>query len=778
MTLLGPENLHDYQRKAINHQCTHAHSMMWVDMGLGKTTITLTSIVHLLAQGFLRGVVVVAPIRVVRLVWRKEASKWSHLKHLKFSVVSGNKDQRTRALLQKADVYLVNYDVLEWLADTIDTYFVRKDRPLPFNGIVWDEVGKMKNSNTDRVKAFKRIQPHFVWATGLTGTPASNGYKDLHGQYLVVDGGQRLGVSKTQFRTRFYKKAGPYKEVPYDDTEETIKNLIGDITLEMSAEDYNPLPNLIVNDVGVEMPPDLRAKYDQLEREFFTVLDSGKEIEVFNKASLTNKCIAEGTEVMTARGWVSIERLTGDDVVWDGVEWVNISGVVYNGIRRVVDLWGVRMTPDHKVLTTHGWKEAHEVINDKSSNRPDRASVRAPAGGPTGGQRADNRLVQGCYLEGGVRLRERGRTTEFKSSSEASTEAQVMRMSSWRDYRPARSHRNSTVDDLAEHAVTMLGPVGQGLAQLRGAGRHCLSEMGRIIRGVLGRHARRIQPEHDARTQGRERELHCGELSLGKQAQASKQYPTQCDHSNAHREDHRGAGGSSIQPIADHHIQADRSGLARREIDYACVYDVINAGPRQRFTVRGRDGNVFIAHNCLQFSNGSVYPIPGMPLWEHIHDIKLDALEEILDEAQGSPVLCSYAYRSDAERIMTRFKSIDPINLTECKSEYALNSAMARWASGDCRLMIGHPASMGHGIDGLQKTGRTLVWFGLNWSLDLYDQFNARIRRQGQGAPVVCHRILTLNTLDQAQAMALDDKATNQKSLMNAVKRYREQRGV
>jgi hypothetical protein len=127
---------------------------------------------------------------------------------------------------------------------------------------------------------------------------------------------------------------------------------------------------------------------------------------------------------------------------------------------------------------------------------------------------------------------------------------------------------------------------------------------------------------------------------------------------------------------------------------------------------------------------------------------------------------------------MTRFKSIDPINLTECKSEYALNSAMARWASGDCRLMIGHPASMGHGIDGLQKTGRTLVWFGLNWSLDLYDQFNARIRRQGQGAPVVCHRILTLDTLDQAQAMVLDDKATNQKSLMNAVKRYREQRGV
>jgi SNF2 family DNA or RNA helicase len=320
------------------------------------------------------------------------------------------------------------------------------------------------------VRAVKRILDKFDWTTGLTGTPASNGYKDLHGQYLVVDKGQRLGTSKTAFKTRFYKKAGPYKEVPYDDTETVIKTLIGDITLEMSAEDYNPLPDLIVNNIEVEMPPELRAKYEQMEREFFTVLDNGKEIEVFNSAALTNK--------------------------------------------------------------------------------------------------------------------------------------------------------------------------------------------------------------------------------------------------------------------------------------------------------------------CLQFSNGAVYPIAGMPLWEPVHELKLEALDEILDEAQGSPVLCAYAYRSDAERIMERFKALRPINLTECKTERELNNAMERWKSGDCPLMIGHPASMGHGIDGLQHKGRTLVWFGLNWSLDLYDQFNARVRRQGQGAPVVCHRILCQDTLDQAQALALDEKATTQAGLRSAVKEYRKQKGV
>ena len=181
-----------------------------------------------------------------------------------------------------------------------------------------------------------------------------------------------------------------------------------------------------------------------------------------------------------------------------------------------------------------------------------------------------------------------------------------------------------------------------------------------------------------------------------------------------------------------------------------------------------------LTNKLLQFSNGAVYPIPGLPMFEPIHDLKLEALEDVIEEANGQQVLCSYAYRSDAQRIMARFKHQNPINLTDCKSESSLRGAMARWKAGDCPLMIGHPASMGHGIDGLQDAGHILVWFGLNWSLDLYEQFNARVRRQGQGAPVICHRLLTVDTMDQVQAEALDDKATTQTALRNAIKRYRQ----
>lgn len=441
---------------------------MWISMGLGKTAVTLTTVGYMINCGFLTGVVIVAPIRVCRLVWRQEALKWTHTKNLRFSMLVGTKDQRTRALMQKADVYLINYENLEWLAEVLATYYVSRGDPLPFDGIVFDEITKCKNSSTARVKALKKVLPFFKWRSGLTGTPASNGYKDLHGQYLVLDDGARLGTSKTQFETRWYRKDGPFKKVPYKDTEDAIKQLIGDMTLEMSAEDYNPLPDMMVNDVTVELPTELREQYDRMEREYFIRLDSGAEVEVFNAASLTNK--------------------------------------------------------------------------------------------------------------------------------------------------------------------------------------------------------------------------------------------------------------------------------------------------------------------LLQFSNGAMYPIAGMPMWEPLHDLKLDALEDILEESNGQPILCAYAYRSDAERIMKRFAKLRPINLTECKSEKSLKDAMQRWVTGNCQLMIGHPASMGHGLDGLQKYGHILVWYGLNWSLDLYDQFNARIRRQGQGVPVICHRIMCLDTLDQAQSLALDDKATTQTALRNAIKQYRHSR--
>ena len=768
-------SLFPYQRKAINHQCTHPQSMLWLDMGLGKTTITLSSIKYLLGVRYLKAVIIVAPIRVCRLVWRQEAKKWSHLQDLTFSMIVGTRDQRSRALMQKADIYLVNYENLKWLAEALQTYYISKGNPLPFDGVVYDEVTKTKNSTTNRVTALEKVIPYFNWTTGLTGTPASNGYKDLHGQYLVVDGGLRLGTSKSAFKSRFYKKSG-FKEIAYDNAEEQIKTLIGDITMEMSAADYNPLPDMIINEVEVEMDATTRAQYERLEKEYFTRLDNGTEVEVFNAASLTNKCLAEGTEVLTFAGWKRIETLSDSDLVWDGIDWVSTFGIVYNGYMPVIDCWGVDMTPDHKVLTNTGWIKAEDVINEQSGKRYDRAAVWTPFGACERGEQGNRWDISAGLVESSLRLWKGVCYSGAVVAEQEQTKTKIMWVFSRGNNRNPQHDKISPVDNLAQHAVAMQLSIGQRLVQLRSAWYQGVCRMGQFVRKVLGRHGAVVSGSSDIGTQRCERGVLERELSLGKSSQASKQYSSQRPNSNTNWKDHHLPSSTSVQSETDHDSQEEGTGMVGRGCNKAHVFDIINAGRRHRFTVRGRNGELFIAHNCLQFSNGAVYPVPGMPLWEPVHDLKLDALEDIIDEAQGQPILCSYAYISDAERIMEKFKELRPINLTNCKSEKALNEAMRRWKSGDCALMIGHPASMGHGIDGLQQNGHILVWYGLNWSLDLVDQFNARIRRQGQGAPVICHRILCKDTLDQAQALALDDKATTQASLRKAIKDYRIQK--
>ena len=138
----------------------------------------------------------------------------------------------------------------------------------------------------------KGIAPHVPIHWGLTGTPASNGLKDLHGQYLLLDEGARLGRGVTEFKQKFFYQVGPFNQLKeFDTTADKIRDLISDITLQLKEEDYSQLPPFTYQDLWVELPPKLRVQYDELEREMFTQLDSGTELEVFNKASVTNKCL-------------------------------------------------------------------------------------------------------------------------------------------------------------------------------------------------------------------------------------------------------------------------------------------------------------------------------------------------------------------------------------------------------------------------------------------------------------------------------------------------------
>jgi hypothetical protein len=431
-------------------------------------------------------VLVFGPVRVIHAVWEREARKWEHTKHLRFSIIGWpTEKKRIRGLNADADIYLCNYENMGWLSNYLKHYYIDQNKPVLFDMVVYDEVTRVKKSTSQRVgggnritnrgkpnekktkiHGWRKIIPHIRYTTGLTGTPASNGYLDLHGQYLVIDNGERLGQFITHYKDAYFTQGydGWTSEVT-DIGKRWIEHKISDITIKMDSEDYKKLPPLIVNDIMVDLPDKVAQQYREVEKDMFTKLDDGTEIELFNRASVSNK--------------------------------------------------------------------------------------------------------------------------------------------------------------------------------------------------------------------------------------------------------------------------------------------------------------------TLQFANGAPYINPGEPEFTEIHDQKLQALDSIIEEAQGKTILLGYNFKSDAERIMKRYKHLKPVNLTKTKPQDLLK-VIDRGNKGQIKLMIGHGASLGHGVDGLNDFCHIIVWFGLPWSLELYEQLIGRIASGERFKhPVTMHRIMARNTIDLAVADALLRKDSDQVGLKKSIQRYR-----
>ena len=462
--MLHPSNLHTYQVRAVQQIREKVFTMLWLDMGLGKTIIVLSAFLQLLDRWQACSLLVVGPKRVVEGVWRQEAKQWSHTQDLRFSLITGNEVKRKRALHRRADVYLINYENLEWLVTWIRHAYLRKGLYPPFDMLVYDEVTKVKNPEAKRSTAVQYLLPYMRRRVGLTGEPAANGYIDLFGQYLAVDGGTRLGTEYRAFKDAFLTQVN-FRYTVSNLGKEQIKKRIHDITLEMSAEDYLTLPPVIERKITVDLPDRARVIYNEMERLFFSELDGGATIEAQTEATKNMK--------------------------------------------------------------------------------------------------------------------------------------------------------------------------------------------------------------------------------------------------------------------------------------------------------------------CLQISGGACY-VDNTDRWNTIHGAKLDALEDLLEEQGGKPVLLAYAFRHEAPRIQKRFPNAR--FLSSHLSEKEFTRIQEAWDAGDIPLLCGHPASMGHGLN-LQRGGHTLCWYGLNWSLELYHQFNARLtgghRRTER---VFLYHIIARDTMDEAVELALESKAQTQSDLKRAVNEYRAHR--
>ena len=280
---------HNYQSYAIEYIKNHPVSAVLLDMGLGKTVISLTAIADLLFDSFLaHRILVIAPLRVARDTWPAELKKWSHLEHLTFAVAVGAPAERKAALMSNADITIINRENVQWLIE---------DSGMPFNfdTVVIDELSSFKNPQSKRFKSLLKVRPKIKRIIGLTGTPSSNGLMDLWAEFRLLDMGQRLGRFITQYRNNYFmpdKCNGQiiysYKPLPY--AEEAIYKQISDITISMKSTDYLQMPELVSSQYEVQLSEDERERYEQLKAEFVLNI-SNEEITAANAASLTGKLV-------------------------------------------------------------------------------------------------------------------------------------------------------------------------------------------------------------------------------------------------------------------------------------------------------------------------------------------------------------------------------------------------------------------------------------------------------------------------------------------------------
>lgn len=278
---------HNYQKYATLYIQEHPISAVLLDMGLGKTAITLTALCDLLFDSFeAHRVLVIAPLRVASQTWPDELRKWEHLSDLRFSVAVGTEAERKAALRAKADIYIINRENVQWLIE---------DSGIPFNydTVVIDELSSFKNHQTKRFRSLMKARHKVKRIIGLTGTPSSNGLMDLWAEYRLLDMGQRLGRFIGQYRTAYFipdKRNGQvifsYKPLP--DAEKQIYDKIADITISMKSTDHLQMPELVTAEYPVTLSGKERERYDDLKQDLVLKL-AGGDVTAANAAALSGK---------------------------------------------------------------------------------------------------------------------------------------------------------------------------------------------------------------------------------------------------------------------------------------------------------------------------------------------------------------------------------------------------------------------------------------------------------------------------------------------------------
>lgn len=283
---------HKYQEIAIDKIYETPKCGLFLEMGLGKTVITLTALEDMIYNQFeISRVLVIAPLRVAEDTWSRESEKWEHLRHLKISKILGTPAQRRLALAQDADIYIINRENVVWLTNELssagDGWF--------FDAVVIDELSSFKSPKAQRFRALKKYITRSKRVIGLTGTPAPNGLIDLWSQIYLLDGGERLGRTVSGYRERYFNPNQRNQTTIFnyklkDGAEQAIMDKISDICISMRAEDWLTMPERIDTVQTVKLTDKQRNAYEKFEKDQYMQFING-EVTAASAATLTNKLL-------------------------------------------------------------------------------------------------------------------------------------------------------------------------------------------------------------------------------------------------------------------------------------------------------------------------------------------------------------------------------------------------------------------------------------------------------------------------------------------------------
>lgn len=339
---------YDYQLRAIRKILDTPYVGLFLEMGLGKSVISLTAVRSLIFETFeISRVLVIAPLKVAEDTWSREVDKWDHLHGLKLAKILGDAKTRRKAAESDADVYVINRENLVWLVENYR-------RTWKWDMAIIDELSSFKNSQAARFKAFRKIRPLLRRVVGLTGTPNPNGLMDLWAEIFCLDQGERLGQTIGSYRMAYFKPGlgngyVVYNYIPLKGAQEEITKRIGDITVSMKAEDYLTLPKRIDNDIRIQLPDKAKAEYKKLEAE--------RILELFGSDDNAQSDTITAASAAAVMG--KLLQLSGGAVYDDGGGWVEFHEEKIRALADIID------TAQEPVLVFYGYRHERQRLLEK-----------------------------------------------------------------------------------------------------------------------------------------------------------------------------------------------------------------------------------------------------------------------------------------------------------------------------------------------------------------------------------------------------------------------------